>query len=165
MARDVWLLLPVAAAAVGAIGVTLLMQSGTREVPEEAEVVAWEDLDVTHDFVRVKGMAHYRSTITQRVPSSLIAEEKTWYVYGLFPVHDSDSRAIQVLVRSQKKPEELVSYEVMEVEGWVGLPVPAKIPPSTEAMLSKRSDYYFSEDVLLLESARIHSEDGVWVEP
>jgi hypothetical protein len=161
------MLLPVAAVAVAAGGTVLIKSMSERDVPpaSEARVVPLDELDVADGYVRVKGMAHYQSVITQKVPSNLLHDEATWYVYGFFPVHDSDNRAVRVLVRSQRKPEALVSYEVMEVEGWVGPPVPNKIPPSTETMLSNRSEYYFSDDMLLLEATRIYSEDGVWETP
>ena len=149
----------VAAAAVG-------RWAAQPRVPDgPAEEITFEQLHDGAEVVRIKGMAHYASTITQTVPGGLFGEDTTYYLYGFFPEHATTAGAIPLLVRTQRKPERLVTFEVMTVEGALGRPTSRVVPPSTEAMLSKRTDYWFADEVLLLQARRITSEDGVWTAP
>jgi hypothetical protein len=109
-------------------------------------------------------MAHYASTVNQRVSGGLLSDDKEYFVFGFFPKHESAAGAIPLLVRTTRKPERLVTFEVMQVEGILRHPTAHTVPPSTEAMLSKRTDYWFADEVMLLEATRIISEDGIWDE-
>lgn len=150
--------------ALGAVAWWVTQEGGFIEPPPLTEV-SFETLHDGAQRVRLEGMAHYASTITQTVPGGLVSPERHYYVFGFFPKHDAASRAIPVLVRTSRPPERLVSFEVMTVEGRLG-PIDTRlIPPSTEAMLSGKSEYWFADEVLLLRAERIESEDGVWVEP
>ncbi len=127
--------------------------------------VTFDSIDLGQGFVSLKGMAHYSSAITQTIPGGLLGESKTTYVFGFFPENDTPGRAIPVLVRTSRKPPRMVAFEFLTVEGLVGPLDPNKVPPSTETMLSDRSEYFFDDFVVLLEAVRVRSEDGVWEEP
>jgi hypothetical protein len=164
--RGVWMfVLPFGAVlGLGAL-VTVFGDQGALAPEAPAQAIGFDEVVRSSGRVRVEGMAHYASTITQRVPGGLIAEDRTYYVFGVFPKHDVSSRAIPLLVRTSRPPERLVSFEVMEIEGRLGPIDTRRIPPSTEAVLSGKTEYWFADEVKLLDVERIYSEDGEWIEP
>jgi len=115
--------------------------------------VAWEDLDTidTPALVRVPGMAHYTATVHQRVPGNLFRDAKEYWLYGYFAPYDTESRGMRVLVRSPVKPESLVSYELVTITGVLTRATPDKVSWETEVMFGRQSDYFFTDDMLLLE--------------
>jgi len=119
--------------------------------PGEAVFVTFEDLHSGPKAVRISGMAHYSAVVEQHVPGNLFHRPETYYLFGLFPPYDTESRMIEVLVRTPREPEDLVSFELMTVEGRLSRPALDKVPLDTEVILAKRSDYYFADDMLLLE--------------
>lgn len=123
------------------------------------------DIHLEEPFVRVSGMAHYPIVIKQSVPQGLFAEDGTTYLFPLFPEHDTSDRAVRVLVRANRPPEKYVSYEYMTVEGHVALPTSDKVPFNTEIELGKRSEYFFTDEMLLLEAWRIEVDGDVWERP
>lgn len=120
------------------------------------------DIDLSTPFVRVKGMAHYPVIIKQTEPGNLLMEERTYWLWPLYEAHDTTSRGIRVLVRAPRPPDDLVSFEYMTVEGYVSMITPEKVPFSTEIDLGKRSEYFFTDDMVLLEPWRIESDGEVW---
>lgn len=113
--------------------------------------VAFDEIDGTQRVIEVEGMAHYETVVNQRIPGSIFREEKLYYVYGLFAPYDTKSRAIRVLIRTDREPERMVSYEMMRVTGRISAVSPDKIPFDVEIMLGKQSDYWFHDDIVLLE--------------
>jgi len=59
--------------------------------------------------------------------------------------------------RTQRPPEHLVSYELMTVEGRIERPTVNKVPFDTEILLGKGTDYFFADDLLLIEPWVIES--------
>ncbi|MCB9682813.1 MAG: hypothetical protein H6733_15205 [Alphaproteobacteria bacterium] len=114
--------------------------------------------------VTLRGTAHYDSVVSQSTPDTLFAPATTWYLYGFFPVNETQDKAIRVLVRTRRPPERLVAFETMTVQGRLAIPTRALLPPDTETVLSKRTPYFFDDAVLVLVVDRITSEDGVWDE-
>ncbi|MFT4624504.1 MAG: hypothetical protein ACI8PZ_003163 [Myxococcota bacterium] len=131
------------------------------------EVVDTElaELDLAEPFVRVSGMAHYPVVIKQTVPGTLITADQTVWLWPLFEPHDTSSRGIRILVRAARPPESLVSFEYMTLEGHLSPVTPEKVPFSTEIELGKRTEYWFTDDMLLLEAWRIESDGEVWELP
>jgi isocitrate dehydrogenase kinase/phosphatase len=74
-------------------------------------------------------------------------------------------RAIRVLVRADLRPEDMVSFQFMTVEGHVALPTADKVRYSTEIELGTRTPYLFTDDMVLLEAWRIESGDEIWAVP
>jgi len=114
------------------------------------EDVELDELGLHHRCVRVDGMAHYTAVVKQQAPATLFRPAATWYLFAFFPPYDTSSRAIRVLARSTQEPEDLVSYELMRVEGRVERVTPERVPYETEVILGEQSEYFFSDDMLLL---------------
>ena len=132
--------------------------------PDPVEVT-FRDLDVSTPWVKIEVMAHYEAMVTQTIPANLISDEQKLYLFGAFPVYSTEERAVPLLVRTSRPPDRMVTYEVMTVEGKLSVPTSDKVPFSTEEMIGKRTGYYFSDSVLLLEAVRVITEDGVFEEP
>jgi hypothetical protein len=145
-----------------AVGVGVLASRG----PDRAPVVLADvdSLDVGQGRVDLFGQAHYEVVIKQTVPATLFRDEETYWVYGLFVPYDTESRGIPALIRTDRKPESLVHFEMMRVVGRVSRPTPDKIPWNTEETFGKRSNYYFSDEMLLVEPTEIAPFDrDEWV--
>ena len=136
--------------------------SAPRSTPVE---MRFEDLSLDEQTVRVDIMAHYEALVKQTVPESLFTDEQTLYLFGAFAPYDSDGRSVRLLVRTPRPPERLVSYEMMTIEGRLERPIPEKVPYSTEQLFGKHADYFFSDDVLLIEPWRITLDGEVWELP
>lgn len=151
----------------GTVGAGLLIVGARVEagIPASFPEVDLEELDMAAPWVRVVGTAHYDSLITQTVPDSLLASGGTWYLFAFFPENDTAGRQIPLLVRTQRPPERLVSFETMTIEGRLVPMTKDKVPPQTETILSKRTDYFFSDEVKLVVPVRVIAEDEVWDEP
>ncbi len=129
-----------------------------EEVRGEATYIAFDALGDAPDVVRVSGMAHYTSVVTQQVPGGLLREPQTWYLFGLFAPYDTEGRNIRLLVRTQRPPEHLVSFELMTIEGRLQRPTLHNVPFDTEILLGKGSSgYFFADDMLLVEPWHIES--------
>jgi hypothetical protein len=124
--------------------------------------MALDDVYLESPFVRLEAMAHYPIIIKQTIPGGLFSDDRTMYLFPLFPKHDTGDRAIRVLVRADRRPEDMVSFEFMTVEGHLALPTADKVPFSTEIALGKRTEYFFTDDMVLLEAWRIESDGEVW---
>jgi len=131
---------------------------------EPVDVTFDELLDDPPRFARMKIKAHYDTTVRQDVPAGLMRDEATYYVFGAFPVASDAEKAIPLLVRTQRPPDRIVSFEVMTVEGRLGKIDLRKIPPSTEDVMGDKSPYWFSDDILLLEAWKVTSDGDVWEE-
>ncbi|MCB9669508.1 MAG: hypothetical protein H6736_09880 [Alphaproteobacteria bacterium] len=162
--RWLWFVVPftVVAAVAGAGAVLLWTVKGMpcdTYAPTE-----FFDLELGTRCVRVQGMAHYDVVVTQKVAGNGFFADKTYYVYGLFPAGNTDEREIRVLVRTEREPERLVSFETMTIEGRL-LPMDyRKVPFDTERRMGQKSNYFFSDRIKLLEPDRIEVEgEAPWV--
>lgn len=144
-----------ALAAAGAVVLVGVGAAGTwwwmQRPPPAAVAITFSDLPSKAPAVRIRGTAHYLAMVRQDVPGHVFVEARTYYVYGLFPAHDTSSRAIRLLVRTQVPPEDGVSFEYLEVEGLLYPPDRYTVPWRTEDILSGQSDYFFTDDMLVVE--------------
>ncbi len=108
--------------------------------------------------VKVRGVAHYRGRATQSYAGGLFSDAKTVHVYGLFDTHDTTGREIQILVRSDVAPDHLVDFEYVELTGWYERPASHTVPTNTEILFS-RANYFFSDNLWVLEPWQIESFD------
>lgn len=162
--RGVLVGLGLAAVAVG--GVVAGVVSSRSGPPAVFATSGFGDLDPRQKrWIRLEGTAHYPATLTQNLDATMFREERTYYVFAFFPVHDTSSREIPLLVRTQRPPERLVSYETMTIEGRLGPLTERTVPSGSEKLLGEKVGYFFAEPVYLLEPVRIVSEDGIWEEP
>ncbi len=166
MGRWRWFVVPFVAVAAVA-GLAAAAWSVFVDGPCESYAdVDFFDLDPSVRCVRTTGTAHYEVVITQRVPGNGFFEDKTYYVFGLFPPGNTTEREIRILVRTERQPERLVSYETMTIEGALLRMDHRKIPFDTERRLGERSSYFFADRVYLLEPDRIEVDgEQPWVRP
>jgi len=140
----------------GAIGgLAFWMAQPRARVP--ATEVTFETLSPEYGAIRIRGTAHYRGVVHQRVGASLASGPQEYWVYALFPVHDTEGREIKLLVRSDKKPPSRVDYEFVELEGWLDPPKSNTLPLQTQKMMSQSG--YFWDEVLVLTPWRSESFD------
>ncbi|MBX2797834.1 MAG: hypothetical protein KTR31_09205 [Myxococcales bacterium] len=140
-----------------------LIWSGSVPPCEAHTAVTVADVVLEDGCVELTAQAHYPVVVTQTVPGNLLADEQHYFVFPVFAEHDTDNRAIRVLVRTERAPEELVTYETMTVSGRLVPVTPDEIPHGTEVLIGKRSDYFFTDEMVLLVPDRIVSGDEVWV--
>jgi len=137
-----------ALALVAAFWWLLVAESGA---PKAYVNVSFDDISLSQPHIEIDGMAHYTVVIHQRVPGNLFRDERELYVFALFPEHDMKSRSIPLLVRSPNKPEDLVSYEMMTLQGTLRAPTRDVLPFQTEGLFGKRGDYFFADHMLVLD--------------
>lgn len=158
--------LPFVLIAVGIVVIGVLIRVLTAEPPlapsGEAVVMPLAEVHLEVPEVRLVGMAHYPVVIRQVVPGNIFKKEQTWFLFPLFKAGDTSDRAVRVLVRTTRKPDRYVSYEHMKLEGRVRRPTPDIVPFNTEIALGKRSDYFFTDEMVVLEPWWVESEGEVW---
>lgn len=161
-----WFVVPftIVAAVAGAAAV-LWWTFGTRPCADHA-TVDFFDLQPTTRCVRTVGTAHYDVVVTQQVPGNGFFADRTYYVYGLFPAGNTDEREIRILVRTEREPERMVSFETMTIEGRLSAMDYRKVPFDTERLMGKKSNYFFSDRMYLLEPDRIEVDgESTWARP
>lgn len=117
--------------------------------PEPVDV-AWEDLRVEHDAVRVSGTAHYTLRVSQDRDGRFGRPDRTWYVAPFMKPGDTSSTLIEVVVATTVEPERLVSYEDLTVEGYA-LPKSAAMTPALEEAF-RNAGYSFVDDYFVIEA-------------
>ncbi len=159
-----WLpfVLPFLAIVLAGSGVKLWL--ALTELPPCAQLTEQRvaDLSLEAPCVTVEGQAHYEVIVKQTIPGNLLFEEETLYLFPLFARDEALERAIRVLVRTERPPEDLVSFENLTISGRLMPVTTDDVPFGTEIQIGKRSDYFFTDQMLLLVPERIVSEDGVW---
>ena len=124
--------------------------------------VTLDELHPDSGCVRVDGQAHYEVVVRQTVPGNLLRDSETLFLFPLFSEGDTSERAVRILVRTEREPEDLISFETMTVAGRVELVTADKVPFGTEIEIGKRSDYFFTHDMLLLVPEEITVDGEVW---
>lgn len=145
--------------AIATIG-TLWLLNRPRPAGTPVEIAFGDAHEHVGDYVRITGMAHYAAVVRQDVPGTWVQDPKTLWLWGFFEAFDTEGRAITMVVRSPEKPEHLVHYELMTVEGWLERSTPEKVPFEAEVILGKNSDYFFTDDMLLLEAYTLAPAEG-----
>ena len=122
------------------------------------------DLDPHERCVPVRGSAHYEVVLDTTIEGNGFFADQRYFVFGLFPPGNTDEREIRVLVRTTRPPERMVSFEEMEIDGRL-LPMDyRKIPFDAETQMGRRSNYFFSDRVYLLEPDRVRvSGEPEWL--
>ncbi len=123
--------------------------------------------DLTHDqpCVRLKGNAHYPMVVRQTTPGGWFTTEQTVFLFPMFAEGVTEDRAVEVLVRTTRAPEDLVSYEAMTVTGRIDRVDPHKVPYSVEIDIGKRTNYFFTDHMVVLEPDMVLTSDEEWAEP
>ncbi len=158
-----WLPLLILVVGVGAV---LLADAGLLEPRGEPVDVEFAALSLDEPFVRTELQAHYEALVTQTIPANLLHEEQKLWLFAAFAPYDSEGRQVRLLVRTARPPDKIASFEMMTVTGQLVRPTPATVPMATEEQLGRHTDYFFTDDVLLLEPWRIDVEgEDPWLEP
>jgi hypothetical protein len=156
---DRWLLFGAGAlavlASIGFVGWSLMPRQ--RIPPVDA---TFEELDPDLPAIRIQGTAHYRGVIIQRSRSAISFEPETMYVYGLFPVGDTEGREVRILVRTDRRPAARVDFEYVEVEGFFDAPRPHTLPFGSEEQMAG-ANYFFHPDVRVLTAWDIRTIDPI----
>ena len=126
-----------------------------RTPPAEVPWVPYAELDVNSEYVRTSGMAHYGVVVEQFAPGNLLRPEERFWLYPLTEPYDTAEGVVRVMVKSEVPPEELVTYELMTVEGWLSRATPHTVSYDVEVSMGQVSDYYFSDQMLLLEAVTV----------
>jgi len=119
-------------------------------------------LDYDSGCVRVTGQAHFEVVVRQTLPGNLLRDEETLYLFPLFEPGQVDERAVRILVRTERAPEDLVSFETVTIEGRASLVTAEQVPFGTEIEIGKRSNYFFSEPMVLLVPDSVSSDGETW---
>lgn len=163
MQRLGWVLVGAASLVAVAVGLRLTA-AGRAACPDFTEVDVSE-VDAASGCVTVTGQAHYEVIVKQRVPGNLFTEDREYFLFPVFPQGDTSDRAIKLFVRTERKPESLVTYETMTVSGRLEPVTSAAVPPGTEVSIGQKSDYFFTDAMLMLVPDRIGSDGETWVAP
>lgn len=151
-----WLFFVVPFALVSTVGIGVIAYFWVVGWPCESYTpVDFFDLDPRTRCVRTRGSAHYEVVLDTKIAGNGFFADQHYYVFGLFPPGNNQEREIRVLVRTERPPERMVSFEEMEIEGRL-IPMDyRKIPFDAETQMGRRSNYYFSDRIYLLEPDRI----------
>ena len=160
MPRIFWFMVP--AAVVLAVGLAWVLTRQVTPPCEDFVDANLAKLSLEQGCVRVTAQAHYQVVIKQKIPGNLLEPDRELYLFPLFEEHQTDDRAIRLLVRTERPPDRLVSFESMTVSGRL-LPVTYdEVPAGTEVQIGKRADYFFEDGMLLLVPDRVESDGEVW---
>lgn len=162
-----WLpfVLPFLAIVLAGLGVKIWLTLSALPPCEQHTPADVADLELAMGCVTVQGQAHYEVVVKQTIPGNLLLDERTLHLFPLFPAGATSDRAIRILVRTEREPEDLVSFESMTVSGRLIPVTTEEVPFGTEVQIGKRSDYFFTDEMLLLVPDRIVSGDEVWQPP
>jgi hypothetical protein len=101
-----------------------------------------------HRGVRIRGTAHYEVCLRQKMEDGSV-----YYIFPLMKPTDTLAREIKVLVRTERMPDEMATYEDMEVDGLARPPGSRVGPKARESLLD--GGYHFAEGFVLVEAFEI----------
>jgi hypothetical protein len=107
-------------------------------------------IDLDDRGVRIQGTAHFEVRLWQTMEDG-----ERFFVFPLMKPGDTISRDIRVLVRTDRPPDDLSTYEDMIVDG-LALPPGRQVGHKIKKSL-KNQGYTFMDDVVLVESHAIRS--------
>jgi len=101
--------------------------------------------------VRIHGTAHYTVQLHQ-----VYEDGERWMMFPLTAPGDTLEREVKVLVRAQHVPEELVTYEDLEIDG-LARPAGGRVSPKVIDAL-RGEGYSFAEKVIMVEAMAIRAK-------
>ena len=110
--------------------------------------VAISDVTRDHRGVRLTGTAHYEVRLRQKMQGG-----EVFVLLPLMKICDTMSREIKVLVRTQRTPEDMVTYEDMVVDG-LARPPGRLVSPDVKDKLED-GGYHFADGFVLVEAFAI----------
>jgi len=158
--------LPLAAIALGivlaGVGARVWFSFGEAPPCPDFVDVTLSTLPADEACVRLSGQARYEIVLKQHRPGNLFVDDRTDYLFPLFPDNALDERGIRVWVRTSRAPERLVDVESMTIAGRIEPLDPPDIPMGAEVELGRRGGYFFEDFAMLLVPDEIRSGDEVW---
>jgi hypothetical protein len=141
-------LFPFLAVASGTIGVIWWDRGAPPGFNPTPHPTAIEALTREHRGVRIKGTAHYEVRLSQTMEGGEI-----FWIFPLMSQGDTLSREINVLIRTPRGPERMVTYEDLRIDGIVR-PAGRVITPR---IFDRFQDggYDFSDGFVLIEPFNI----------
>ena len=110
--------------------------------------VAISDVTRDHRGVRLTGTAHYEVRLRQKMQGG-----EVFVLFPLMKSGDTMSREIKVLVRTQRSPEDMVTYEDVVVDG-LARPPGRLVSPDVKDKLED-GGYHFADGFVLVEAFKI----------
>ncbi len=110
--------------------------------------VAVADVTRDHRGVRLTGTAHYEVRLRQKMRGG-----ETYVLFPLMKSGDTMTREIHVLIRTQRVPEDMVTYEDLVVDGLARPPGRLVSPEIMEQL--EAGGYHFTERFVLVEAFEI----------
>lgn len=147
------------------VGVVARVATSGRAPCTEYTPTTVEEIDVADGCVTLKGQGHYEVVVRQRVPGNILVDDHEYHLFPVFPPGKTDARAIRLLVRTERAPDSMVTYETMTLSGRLQPVTTDEVPAGTEVAIGKRSNYYFTDAMVLLVPDTIESEGEVWTAP
>ncbi len=99
--------------------------------------------------VRITGTAHYEIQLHQTFEGG-----ERWHIFPFMAPGDTMNREVKVLVRAQRDPEALVTYEDMVVDG-LARPAGGRVGPKVIDAL-RNQGYTFAKGLILVEAMAVH---------
>jgi hypothetical protein len=96
-----------------------------------------------HRGVATEGTVHLAVRISQ------VAGEQRWTLAPLMPLGDTQSREVRVLLRTERKLDDLATYEDVTVRGFAR--PPGRLVPGSVVLALEQAGYTVAEDLILLE--------------
>ena len=115
---------------------------GFDPTPHPVEVA---EVTRNHRGVRLAGTAHYEVRLRQRMRGG-----ETYAIFPFMKTGDTMTREIRVLVRTQRMPEDMVTYEDLVVDGLARPPGRLVSPEIMEQL--EAGGYHFADDFVLVEA-------------
>lgn len=141
-------LVPFCVVVVGVVGLIWWDRGAPPGFDPTPHPVAIEDVTRDHRGVRLTGTAHYEVRLRQTMQGG-----EVFVLFPLMKSGDTMSREIDVLVRTQRTPEDMVTYEDLVVDG-LARPPGRLVSPDVKDKLED-GGYHFAEGFVLVEAFAI----------
>jgi len=112
--------------------------------PEVVDVTV-DTITKDHRGVRVRGTAHYGPKLKQTSTET----DTVWWVFPLTPEAQTQERRIKVVVRTTRKPDPLLGFEDLTVEGFAR--PPGRLLPRDARAALRKAGYELDDNVMLIE--------------
>ena len=144
-------LLPFIIVACGALGYFYWDTGALPGMQPTFHPVTVDSITAENRGVRIRGTAHYPIQLHQVYEDGTRA-----LVFPITAPGDTMAREVKVLVRAEYEPEELVTYEDLEIDG-LARPAGGRIGPKVIDSL-RGEGYSFSDKVILVEAVAVRTK-------
>ncbi len=143
-------LIPFALVTGGAVGYHYWDTGALPGMKPAFRPVSLDSISAESRGVRIRGTAHYEIQLHQNFDGG-----ERFHIFPLMAPGDTMGREIKVLVRTQRDPEELVTYEDLIVDG-LARPAGGRVGPKVIDAL-RGQGYSFADRVILIEGMDVRT--------